>query len=125
MQAISKYWVFEYMYRDGANWKTHGALLLVGELKTTSESVCELLESGDLFVAEQVGVPPLCEKHWEDCGEGPSHLDHAYHEFLDLRPANSEEIAALPVAGQLSELMGRLMSASGRWDVRLSRNCEL
>lgn len=121
----SSYCVFEYRYRDAGNWKTYGLLLLSGTAPGKREAIRECCDSDGLFVAEQVGIPPLCEKHWADCGDGPSELDHAYHEFVDLRPASEEEIAALPVAGTLGATLERMRVAAGRWDVRFSPNCML
>lgn len=119
------YSVFEYMYRDGGNWKTYGKLLLTGDSDGLRETLQGFLESGDLFIAEQVEVPSLCEEHFSACGEGPSDLDHAYHELVDLRPATTEEKTTLPPAGSLAELMRRFQAVAGRWDVRLSPNCWL
>jgi hypothetical protein len=118
------YCVFEYMYRDAGNWKTHGALLLSGDAEDGREALRECLEWGDLFVAEQVRVPSLCEQHFIDCGEGgPSDLDHAFHEFVDLRPATEEDLGSLAASGSLEELLGRMRTAAGCWDVSLSPNC--
>lgn len=119
----SSHCVFEYLYRDAGNWKTHGALLLVGDATTAREELRACLDSGELFVAEQVGVPVLCQRHWDDCEDGPSELDHAFHEFVDLRPATEQEVAALGAAGHLEVLLARFQRAAGRWDVRLSPNC--
>ena len=119
------YCVFEYMYRDAGNWKTYGALLLAGDADGAEEALRGCLEWGDLFVAEQVGVPSLCEEHFAACSDGPSDLDHAYHEFLDLRRATSKEVSMLPVAEPRENLMARFRAAKGCWDVRLSPNCTL
>ena len=113
------------MYRDAGNWKTYGALLLAGDADGAGEALRGCLESDDLFVAEQVGVPSLCEEHFAACSDGPSDLDHAYHEFLDLRRATSEDVSMLPVAGPLEDLIARFRAARERWDVRLSPNCTL
>lgn len=120
-----RYCIFEYMYRDAGNWKTHGALLLAGDAEGIWESLRQCLESDHLFVAEQVGVPSLCDRHFAECGEGPSNLDHAYHEFVELRVASDEEVAGLPLAGSLAGLFERMRAAAGRWDVTLSPNCGL
>lgn len=117
--------VFEYMYRDGGNWKTFGTLLLDGDSGDVRSILTDCCESEALFVAEQVGIPSLCTQHWTDCGDGPSELDHAYHEFVDLRPATEEDHAMLPVAGSLAALLVRFKNAAGRWDVSLSPNCLL
>lgn len=119
----SHFCVFEYMYRDAGNWKTHGVLLLTGNPRGSRDALRKCLEWGDMFVAEQVGVPALCEKHFEACGEGPSDLDHAYHEFVDLRSASAHDVANLSVAGSLGDLMRLMRMASGHWDVSLSPNC--
>lgn len=117
--------IFEYMYRDGGNWKTHGALLLAGEADDASKLIEKFCEPDGLFVAEQVGVPSLCFEHFDSCGEGPSDLDHAYHEFTGLRPATDQELVAMPQTGSLANLMERMHAASRRWDVSLSPNCYL
>jgi hypothetical protein len=114
--------VFEYVYRDAGNWKTHGALLLIGEAQDMREAIRSCLESGYLFVAEQAAVPSLCEQHFIDCQDGPSDLDHAYHEFVGLRLATDVEAATLQPWGTIDELILRMQSASGRWDVSLSPN---
>jgi hypothetical protein len=113
------------MYRDAGNWKTYGTLLLAGQALGMRDAIRDCCESGDWFVAEQVRVPSLCQQHWADCGDGPSNLDHAYHEFVDLRPASEEEAVTLSGSGSLVELLERMRAAAGRWDVRLSPNCAL
>lgn len=117
--------IFEYMYRDAGNWKTHGALLLTGDAEGMREPLRKCFEWQDLFVAEQVGIPSLCAEHFAACVEGPSDLDHAYHEFVDLRLATEEEVASLPVVGTLDDVVKRIRAAAGRWDVTLSPNCWL
>ncbi len=124
-RAAKGYCVFEYMYRDVGNWKTHGALLLAGEADNARTMLRQYCDSGELFVAEQVGVPSLCPEHFASCDEGPSDLDHAYHEFVDLRPATDDEVAAMPSAGSLDDLVVRMQAAAGHWDVTLSPNCYL
>ena len=124
-RTTNGYCVFEYIYRDAGNWKTYGALLLTGNAEGVRDPLRKLFEWEDLFVAEQVGIPSLCDEHFAACGEGPSDLDHAYHEFVDLRPATEGEVAAMSSAGALDDLMERMRAAAGRWDVTLSPNCYL
>lgn len=116
--------VFEYMYRDAGNFKTHGRLLLSGSFHEAEPAIRRCLDWGDQFVAEQVGVPALCRVHWEAVGDGPSELDHAYHEFVRLAPMEAGE-ASSPVWGQLAELVARFQDAAGEWNVTLSPNCDL
>jgi hypothetical protein len=119
------YCVFEYMYRDAGNWKTHGALLLSGDANGIRESLEECFEWGGLFVAEQVSISSLCSEHFFACSDGPSELDHAYHEFVDVRPATDEEVARMSVASSLKDLVQRMRAAAGHWNVMLSPNCRL
>lgn len=116
--------VFEYMYRDGGNFKTCGRLLLTGRDTEAEGKVLRCLEWGKQFVAEQVGIPSLCREHWEASGDGPSDLDHAFHEFICLREAHLED-AILPTWGSVETLVARMQSAAGQWDVTLSPNCDL
>ena len=115
--------MFEYFYRDGGNWKTFGRVLLSGYRRDADSSLRTCLEWGNQFVAEQVGIPALHVAHFRSCGDGPSHLDHAFHEFLRLRPATPEEIAALPAGVPLQDLVGRFQATAGRWDVTKSPYC--
>jgi hypothetical protein len=116
--------VFEYLYRDGGNFKTHGRLLLDGWDEAAEGIIRKCLEWGDQFVAEQIGVPSLCNEHWESVGEGPSDLDHAFHEFVCLRTPEGDDVS-LPVWGSLEELVSRMRAAARRWNVTLSPNCDL
>ena len=116
--------IFEYMYCDAGNFKTHGRLLLQGADADAEATIRGCLEWGNQFVAEQVGVPSLCREHWEAVGEGPSELDHVYHEFAGLSAPTADH-AALPVCGALETLVSRMQAASRQWDVRLSPNCDL
>lgn len=115
--------IFEYMYRDAGNFKTDGRLLLSGDVAEAEAVVLRCLDWGKQFVAEQVGVPSLCREHWEAVEDGPSDLDHAFHELVRLRSATPDE-RALPIGGTLQELVQRMQAAAGRWDVTLSPNCE-
>ena len=116
--------IFEYMYRDAGNFKTDGRLLLSGQVGEAEAVLLCCLDWGKQFVAEQVGVPSLCREHWQAVEDGPSDLDHAYHEFVRLRSATRDELA-LAIGSTLQELVQRMQTAAGRWDVTLSPNCDL
>src|SRR5690554_3293176 len=77
--------IFEYMYRDGGNFKTFGQLRLTGWDEQADARIRLCLEVDGQFVAEQIGVPSLCMEHWQAVEDGPSDLDHAFHEFVCLR----------------------------------------
>lgn len=116
--------VFEYFYRDAGNFKTHGRIRLAGTDDRAEQTIRDSLDWGDQFVAEQVGVPSICRAHWEAVGEGPSDLDHAYHEFFGLRALRNED-QDLPVWGSIETLVLRMQRAAGNWNVRLSPNADL
>jgi len=121
--TVAHFSVFEYRYRDAGNFKTYGALLLTGYEPEADATLRYCLDWADQFVAEQVGIPSLCPAHWESVGDGPSDLDHAFHEFVCLRPAIAKELT-LPHGSSLQALVARMEAVAGRWDVRLSPNCE-
>lgn len=116
--------VFEYMYRDAGNFKTVGYLLLSGADPDADAVIRSCLDWGDQFVAEQIGVPTLCQEHWESVSDVPSDLDHAFHEFTRLRPARTRD-RSLPTWGALETLVGRMQAARHKWDVTLSPNHDL
>ena len=115
--------VFEYMYRDGSNYKAWGSLLLSGEpTHEDTNALKECLESGEYFVAEQVGIPPVYKELWELSG-GPTDDDHALHEFVAIRTATDEERKSMPIFGELSHLL-KTFQAVSKWDYSLSPNFE-
>lgn len=77
------------MYRDAANYKTYGRLIL-GGVMTGSQiaTVRERLDEGEYFVPEQLGMEHLgWSSGW---GSFPCEDDHGWHE-MDL-----EGIAVVP-----------------------------
>lgn len=114
--------VFAYLYRDAGNFKVWGTVLLRGVVQPGDvEGLRECLESGELFVAEQVGVPVLYESLWA-FSDGPTSDDHAYHEFLDLRPATAKEVSTTETWGELQDLLKAFRRAANNWKCALSRN---
>src|SRR3546814_15151748 len=110
--------VCEYMYRDAGNFKTEGRLLLSGMDPEAGAVIRGCLEWGDQFVAEQVGVPALCEDHWDSVGEDPSDLDHTYHEFVCLRPADGDA-GVFPDWGAFGPPVARMQVAHRKVEVTL------
>lgn len=85
--------LFEYLYRDAGNFKSFGAVALEGEVSTAkAEAAIAALQDGELFVAEQLGVPPLYAALHRWSG-GPTGDDHCWHEFVAFTPV---EGVALP-----------------------------
>lgn len=83
--------VFEYLYRDAANYKAFGALKLDGILRDGDQAAFqETLHDREFFVAEQVGVPTLYHRLYQVSG-GPTNDDHGWHSIFTLREATEDE----------------------------------
>lgn len=115
MQQFS---IFEYCYRDGANYKAWGSLLLAG---ATDDSVIEELQSHFearvFFIAEQLNIPPLYSKLWA-FSHGPTPDDHVWHSFHTLRLAEAHEIEG-SVFSTVDSFV-RAVRAVRVWDQKLS-----
>lgn len=115
--------IFEYQYRDASNYKAWGGILLSGvPSQNDIAALRACLESGEYFVAEQVGIPAVYKELWDLSG-GPTSDDHALHEFVALRVANEDERKSLPLFGALSSLL-KTFQAVTTWDYSLSPNFE-
>lgn len=91
--------VFEYQYRDASNHKAWGEILLSGvPSQIDIAALCACMESGECFVAEQVGIPSVYKELWDLSG-GPTNDDQALHEFVALREATEDERKSLPLLG--------------------------
>jgi len=115
------YCIFEYLYRDASNYKAWGTILLSGVPSLNDIAPLRTcLESGEYFVAEQVGIPALYQELWDLSG-GPTSDDHALHEFLALRVATEDEIKSLPLFGDLTSFL-KTFQAVTKWNYSLSPN---
>jgi len=110
MSASGNCSIFEYLYRDAGNWKAWGQLLLEG-VPTASDisSLTASFESGEFFIAEQLGIPPLFQQFWTQYG-GPTQDDHPWHEFAGVRPATEAEISHCSYWGTMQSLVERAKS---------------
>lgn len=116
--------IFEYIYRDASNYKVGGDVLLTGvPLPDDIDALRASLESGEYFVAEQVGIPALYQELWDLSG-GPTSDDHALHEFVALRVANEDERQSLKLFGDLPSLL-KTFQAVTKWDYSLSPNFDI
>jgi len=115
---VQKLCVFEYLYRDAANYKAWGTLILRG---TATESDLEVLaaqfESGEFFIAEQLGIPPLYAELW-DFSNGPSSDDHVWHTFHKLRPITEEDVEE-PVFNTVKNFISKIRDVKD-WNQELS-----
>ena len=70
----------KYMYRDGANWKTHASHSFPNHQGMFAIDIerrlLDACDDGGLFVAEQVGLPVMFNEDYDD------DYDHGYHEIV-------------------------------------------
>ncbi|HEX6603744.1 MAG TPA: hypothetical protein VF027_02545 [Sphingomicrobium sp.] len=111
------------MYRDAGNFKAFGTVALIGALSQSDRRVVQgRLDSGEFFIAEQIGVPPLYDElyRWSD---GPTPSDHCWHEFVGLRDVTSPPDKHVP---QLEvEAFVERFGHIAEWDCSLSPHFEL
>ncbi len=121
--AEAGYCVFEYLYRDAGNYKAWGKLLLEGGLSDDDiKALCERFDSGEFFIAEQIGVPTLYQKLWDECGnEHSDELDHIWHEFHCIRPATQDDLKSLMPWGKAATLKATITGVP-KWNEALSTN---
>jgi hypothetical protein len=115
--------IFEYLYRDAANYKVWGQLLLEGVVSEIDRQVlASKFESGDLFIAEQLGIPALYGDLWE-FSDGPTEDDHVWHTFHALRAVTPEDPSTV-VFGSVVDLVARI-EAVEEWKSELSPHCDV
>lgn len=113
MKRDSEYSIFEYLYRDAGNYKTHARVLLRGRAVAGDLAAIRLALDDDTFLPGDVGLPSLHEQHWRDCGSGfDRELDHPCHEFSALRRARREDLETLTPSGTVTQLAGRFRTLS-------------
>lgn len=122
--ALDKYCIFEYLYRDASNYKAWGKILLSGVLSQNDiATLRSCLESDEYFVAEQVGIPAVYKELWDLSG-GPNSDDHALHEFVALREATEDEKNSFSLFGDLPNLLNTFRSVTS-WNYSLSPNFDI
>lgn len=118
----SAYCVFDYMYRDAANWKTFSQVLLAGQFRSIDvDKIWKALGSDGFLVAEQIGIPALQSEHIDLHGATEEEdLDHAFHQFIALHPAEPGDLSQLKAVGDVVVVVARIQASADRWDCALS-----
>lgn len=118
-----KHMVFEYLYRDAGNYKAWGELLLEGDLcEAEIARMTARFDSGEFFIAEQIGIPTLYELFWQQCQGSPSaEYDHVWHQFSDIRPATDADIERLNLFGNVNVLLDAVEKVDS-WNLEFSQN---
>jgi hypothetical protein len=113
--------IFEYLYRDAGNFKAFGSIALEGRINNADrEAIRAKFDGGGLFIAEQIGVPPLYE-HLYQWSDGPTTSDHCWHEFIGFRESGDPEHCAIGDAKDFA-MRVKLMN---EWNLSLSPHFSL
>jgi hypothetical protein len=97
--------VFEYRYRDAANYKQHEDVLLSGDFDPGDVEVIEQSVGQDgWFIPEQVGLTSL-QLRFAEFGAVPNVDDHVWHEFVALRGADEDDCVRLTPGGSKRDLI--------------------
>lgn len=116
---------FHYVYRDAGNFKSRGTVILSGRLSLSERELIERkMESGEFFIAEQIGVPPLYAALYQYSG-GMTREDHVWHsfeEFEDCREGGQVDEASC--WGTCDDFVRRFEQVAS-WDLTLSPHAGL
>ena len=120
---MTKFSVFSYLYRDASNYKAYGRLLLKGTATVADvESLRQRLESGEFFIAEQLGIPALCAELWA-FSSGPISDDHVWHTFEGLKLATADDLT-LPIFDTVKCLTKKIKCVLA-WNEKLSPHWDI
>ena len=97
---------FEYMYRDGGNYKQFNEVVIKGEFSL--EQLRPHLYNGDFFVPSEVGLEDLQEYPYQD-------YDHVWHELDSAEPTEDEPTVEISA----EEIVSRFSAAGAvKWETR-------
>ena len=98
-------------------------LLLEGVANETDLQVlASKFESGELFIAEQLGIPALYSDLWE-FSKGPTEDDHVLHTFHALRAVTPDDTSA-EIFGSVADLLAKIKSVT-EWNLELSPHWDI
>lgn len=100
--------LFNYLYRDGGNWKQPNMVVLNGCLsQEQKETILDCLNEGEYFIPSQVGLP---EKRFKE----QTDLDHCWFELCE---DDFEETAAEPTVDITpEELVKAFCDKKDKWN---------
>lgn len=112
--------LFEYLYRDAANFKAFGTVVFEGSLAEPEVAVIrERFPFNGYGIAEQLGIPALYRLLYE-YSNGPTQADHCWHEFRSVRLVSPGDIPAdAHRGGSASDFLARVRSVK-EWQEDLS-----
>jgi hypothetical protein len=114
--------IFRYLYRDAGNYKSHGSVLLHGELSIEECAKIEAkMESGEFFIAEQIGVRTLYEGLY-GFSNGITEQDHVWHCFEGFQESDAgDETLDLEHWGTVNEFKEMFLGIT-EWNLQLSKH---
>lgn len=117
--------LFEYLYRDADNHKAFGKAAFEGSVDPELwDSALRKMDDGTHFIAEQLGVPPLCHQLYRWSGGAPTDADHCWHEFVSVSVVEQGNLpSGVLRLGEANTFVERLSSVEN-WDIWLSPNVE-
>ena len=73
---------FDYLYRDGSNYKQWGSIVFEGDISDDLRSrFARALESTEFSIADQIRMPEVFPDSWPIYAD-----DHCWHAFSDFEP---------------------------------------
>jgi len=100
---------FEYLYRDGANYKNWGEVILKPteglDLIDADSQIRRALIDGEHFVAEQANIPTLYFLKWDQS------IDHGWHEYSCV----SWTAADTTITATIAELIEELVTSQNQY----------
>ena len=101
---------FNYLYRDGGNWKNLNSVVLEGTLDDKQiNEICDLMD-GLTFIPRQVGLPE------ERFPESPTEDDHCWFEVVDPDDAFKPTDNPPTIDMTAQELYEKFLEVNGEWD---------
>lgn len=98
------------MYRDGANYKSHGEVVFDNpnhrKLSDIAEAIKAKLLDGEWFYTHKWGLPDLHFEKWD------IEIDHDFHEFEGVEETEKEVTDNRTIDGFLSSIPSFMESAS-------------
>lgn len=95
---------FEYLYRDGHNYKQYNEVVIRGEF--TLEQLRPHLYEGEFFMPSEVGLDDLQEYPYRNC-------DHIWHQLVSAEP--TEDAPTVEVTAE--EMAERFQKAGAvKWE---------
>jgi len=98
---------FEYMYRDGQNYKQYNEVVIKGEF--TLDQLRPHLYEGEFFMPSEVGLDDLQEYPYRNC-------DHVWHQLVSAEPTEDAPTAEVDA----DELVAGFRKAGAlKWETAL------